>query len=131
MSELYKTYESNIDNIDFRLDTERINTFNTVQQLPYMSKRFAMKRFLGLTEEELLENEQMWREERDDPELETKSGQDLRSVGVTPAGLESDISTGEEIAGMGPTGGDIAAGPAAAPGAVAGAPAGGAAPPAV
>ena len=31
-------------------------------------------------------------------ELETTQGQDLRSVGITPAGLEADINTGQELA---------------------------------
>ena len=44
-------------------DSERINTFNTVQSLPYMSKRFAMQRYLGLTAEEVAENERLWGEE--------------------------------------------------------------------
>ena len=57
------------------------------------------KRYLGLSEEELVENETLWKEERDEPELETTQGQDLRSIGITPAGLESDIQTGQEITG--------------------------------
>ena len=76
-----------------------------------------MKRFLGLTEEEIVENEEMWREERDEPEVSTTQGQDLRSIGVTPAGMESDIETGQELAGaegMSDVGG------AGTPGAVAG-----------
>ena len=58
-----------------------------------------MKRFLGLTEEELVENELLWKEERDEPELETTQGQDLRAVGVTPAGLEQDMAMGQELGG--------------------------------
>ena len=80
------------------LDTSRIASFMQLEQLPYMSKRFMMERFLGLTKEEIVENEQMWREERDQPELETTQGQDLRAIGVTPAGLESDIEMGQELA---------------------------------
>ena len=80
------------------LDTTRITAFQGLEPLPYMSKRFMLKRFLGLTEEEIMENETMWREERDKPDLETTQGQDLRSVGVTPAGMEQDIATGEELA---------------------------------
>ena len=38
------------------LDAERINTYNTIQAVPYMSKRFVMKRYLGLTEEEINKN---------------------------------------------------------------------------
>jgi len=81
------------------MDTSRISAFSQLEQLPYMSKRFMMKRFLGLTEEEILENEIAWREERDEPEVNTTQGQDLRSIGITPAGMESDITTGQDLAG--------------------------------
>jgi hypothetical protein len=111
------------------LDTSRINSFTSLEQLPYMSKRFLLERFLGLSKDEIQRNEEMWAEERDDPEMQTSAGQDLRSVGITPGGLETDIATGEEMASMGPAGAPGAA-PAAAP-APGGAPAGGAAPPAV
>jgi len=109
------------------LDTTRIQAFTSLEPLPYMSKRFLLERFLGLTEEEIKENEELWREERDEPELKTQSGQDLRSVGITPGGLEADINTGEEIGQMEPTAGagvpapDAGAAPAPTP-------AGGAAP---
>jgi len=96
------------------LDNSRINSFTSLEQLPYMSKRFMLQRFLGLTEEEIKENEEMWREERDQPEMQTQSGQDLRSVGITPGALDTDISTGEEIAGMEPAApGTPAVGPGA------------------
>jgi hypothetical protein len=81
------------------LDTTRMTAFQGLEQLSYMSKRFLMKRYLGLSDEEILENEQMWQEERDEPELSTTQGQDLRSIGITPAGLEQDIATGQELAG--------------------------------
>ena len=83
------------------LDTGRIGSFMQLEQLPYMSKRFMMQRFLGLTEEEIVENQNLWLEERDQPELSTTQGQDLRSVGVTPAGLESDITMGQEMGQLG------------------------------
>ena len=99
------------------LDTTRINAFTSLEQLPYMSKRFLLKRYLGLTEDEIKENEEMWQEERDQPEMQTNSGQDLRSVGVTPGGLESDMETGAEMAGMEPgTPGTPGVDAAAAPG---------------
>ena len=97
------------------LDTSRIQAFTSLEPLPYMSKRFMLKRYLGLSDEEILENEQMWQEERDEPELSTTQGQDLRSIGVTPAGLEQDLAMGQELAG-------------AETGAEAGAPQGGVAP---
>ena len=110
------------------LDTSRIQAFSTLEPLPYMSKRFMMKRYLGLSDEEILENEQMWQEERDEPELTTTQGQDLRSIGVTPAGLEQDLAMGQELAGAelgaeaGAPQGGVAPAPTAQPAAPAGAP---------
>jgi hypothetical protein len=111
------------------LDTNRISSFMQLEQLPYMSKRFMLERFLGLSKEEIVENEQMWREERDQPELETTQGQDLRAIGVTPAGLESDIALGQEL-GAGQAGPEADAGtvPGAATPPTAGQPAGAGAP---
>ena len=97
------------------LDTSRISSYMQLEQLPYMSKRFMMERFLGLTKEEIQQNEDLWKEERDEPELQTTQGQDLRAIGVTPAGLESDITTGQELAGA-ELGGDLGIGTEPAPG---------------
>jgi hypothetical protein len=110
------------------LDASRIASFTSLEPLPYMSKRFMLQRFLGLTEDEIAENEKLWKEERDEPDLETTQGQDLRSIGVTPGGLQTDLETGQELANIGePGAGEIpgaggvpptvgnAAGPTAAP----------------
>jgi hypothetical protein len=108
------------------LDTTRITAFTQLEAFPYMSKRFMMKRFLGLTEEELVENETLWREERAEPELESASGEQMRSIGINPAGIESDIETGEQLANPDMGGaGDTATSPTE----VAGQPAGAGAPP--
>ena len=112
------------------LDTSRIQAFTSLEPLPYMSKRFMLKRYLGLSDEEILENEQMWQEERDEPELSTTQGQDLRSIGVTPAGLEQDLAMGQELAGAetgaeaGAPQGGVAPVPTAQPGSTAPAPGG-------
>ena len=100
------------------LDTTRIGSFMQLEQVPYMSKRFMLKRYLGLTEEEIVENETLWKEERDEPELNTTQGQDLRSVGVTPAGLESDISMGQELGGTEASAEPGTAEPGTAPGSI-------------
>ena len=88
-----------------------------------------LERFLGLTEDEIKKNEEMWREERDSPEMKPTTGQDLRSVGITPGALETDIQTGEDIGQMTPDGG-MGGMPGAVPPAPGGMP-GGAAPPPV
>ena len=82
------------------LDTSRVTVFTSLEPLPYLSKRFLMQRYLGLSEEEIVENEKLWREERDQPDLQTTQGQDLRSIGITPAGIEADIETGTELSNL-------------------------------
>lgn len=46
------------------LDAARINTFTALTEIPYVSKRFILKTYLGWTEEQMAENERMWKEER-------------------------------------------------------------------
>ena len=97
------------------LDNTRITSFTALEQLPYMSKRFMLERFLGLTEDEIQKNEEMWREEHDDVDAPAVAGSDLRAVGVTPSGMEADIATGEEMAAMNQPGAEGMTGPGAAP----------------
>jgi len=79
------------------LDTARITSFSAIEQYPYISKRFALERFLGLSEEEISKNEKMWREEND-KEIEVEpQGNDLRSIGVSVGDIESDTQTGEDM----------------------------------
>ena len=93
------------------LDTTRVNTFSSLEAVPYLSKRFLLKRYLGLTEEEIRENEELWEEERGEPEAPASTGQDLRSVGVTPADIESDITNAEDFANMGGADGTVPGAP--------------------
>ena len=102
------------------IDAARIATFTQLEQYPYLSKRYLMKRYLGMTEQEIAENESMWAEERGDSELAQPEAPGLRSVGISPGGLESDL------AGLGP---ETAAAPAGGP-EMAGSPAGAGAAPA-
>ena len=80
------------------MDTARVSTFTALEQLPYMSKRFMMERFLGLTPEDIAKNEKMWREERNKEIDVEPEGKDLRSIGVSSADIDSDIQTGEQAA---------------------------------
>ena len=73
------------------LDAARLANFGSVAEIPYMSKRFALKRFLGLTEEEMLENEEMWREENGKDESIDAEGADMRGVGVGPGDFDADM----------------------------------------
>ena len=109
------------------LDSERINTFNTIQAVPFMSKRFALKRFLGLTDEEIAENERLWGEEqgKGQPTMTDAAGE-LRSAGLSAAGIEGDLGASADLSGPDDMEGDMGAeAPVGAPMPVAGAPAAG------
>lgn len=81
------------------LDTTRVNIFAQLQEIPYLSKRFAMKRFLGMTQEEITENEAMWREENGHKlESLVDGAGELRSAGISPSGIASDMSAQDEMA---------------------------------
>jgi hypothetical protein len=78
------------------LDTARAATYATVQEIPHLSKRIALKRFLGLTEDEIKENEKLWREENgQNLKSEIDAGSQLRSAGITPGGLAADLGSQE------------------------------------
>ena len=79
------------------LDTSRVSTFASMEAFPYISKRFAMTRFLGLTEEEITENEKMWREEHNKDEDIDPTGSDLRNIGVSAGDLNTDLETADSL----------------------------------
>jgi hypothetical protein len=76
------------------LDTQQMQVYTQIQDNKKLSERFKLKRFLNLTEEELIENEAMWVDEN--PEIVEKStgqnpadmntNQDLSDVGVRGTG---------------------------------------------
>ena len=80
------------------IDNARIPTFTQMSAIPYVSNRFAMKRYLGLSEEELTENERLWREENDEniTPPPTDAGGELRGAGVSGAGIDADMAGMEE-----------------------------------
>jgi len=79
------------------MDAARINTFQALEGYPYMSKRFLMQRYLGMTEEEMSENNKLWREENADISVESELPS-MRSVGVTTGGIQADIDAFEPAA---------------------------------
>ena len=79
------------------LDTARVSVFTQVEQVPYLSKRFALKRFLGLSEEEIAENEKSWQEENKERVESEPKGSDLRNIGISTGDFESDSDTADNI----------------------------------
>ena len=75
------------------LDTTRANIYGTLQQVPYLSKRFAMKRYLGLSQEEIAENEKLWMEENGgNLQPPADAAGELRNAAITPGGIADDAA---------------------------------------
>lgn len=73
------------------LDSAQASVYNSLVDVKELSKRFKFKRYLGLTEDEIIENEELWKEENNvdlsDPTKE-KTEPDLRQVGANVSGGE-------------------------------------------
>jgi len=82
------------------IDNARVPTYTQMSAIPYVSNRFAMKRFLGMTDEEIAENERLWREENDEAlsALPGSSDAELRDAGISGAGISSDLDNIEDEA---------------------------------
>jgi Bacteriophage T4-like portal protein (Gp20) len=80
------------------LNSQRITAFTSINQTEYLSKRFMLKKYLGLSEIEMEENERMWREERGEVDIDQTSGKDLRNVGITPGAINQDIENIDQMA---------------------------------
>jgi len=94
------------------LDNNRISTFTQMSAIPYVSNRFALRRFLGLSEEEMAENERLWQEENADMGGEAMdSGQQMRDAGISGSDLSSDLGNIETEGEPGAEG-ETAPGPA-------------------
>ena len=118
------------------MDAEQINLFSTLmgtEATKYVSKRFALERYLGWTQDDISRNEQMWREENAE-KVKTKTGSassseapGMNAIGMRPESTspapEGEAPEGEEGAAP-PEGGEAPAGGEAA-GAAPAAPAGG------
>jgi hypothetical protein len=76
------------------IDNARITGFGQLEQVPYLSKRFLLQRYLGLSEEEMLDNEKLWKEEHaDDVQAAAGAAESvgLRAAGITPDNIATDI----------------------------------------
>jgi hypothetical protein len=73
------------------MDTARVNTFNSMVAIPFISKRFALERFLGLTKEEVAQNATLWKEENVDEDQFLSASSEMRSAGLTANSMAGDI----------------------------------------
>lgn len=85
-------------------DAAAINIFQPLSEVPYLSKRWLLINYLGLTEDEINENERMWREENRD--LTKGTGAEDGFAGSAPAGLDAvgvrpqdELDMGDDMGG--------------------------------
>jgi hypothetical protein len=85
---------------EIEIDNARASVFSSVGDLPWMSRRFTMKKYLGLTDEEIVENERMWREENGADSPGADLADNLNSVGVRPMDTDAmDFGTDSDTGG--------------------------------
>ena len=80
------------------IDNARVPTYTQMSGIPYISNRFAMKRFLGMSSEEIAENERLWREENDEnlTPSTTDSGGEMRNAGISSSAIGGDLDSMED-----------------------------------
>ena len=71
---------------DLQIETERAQLFQQVQAIPFLSNQFKLKKYLGLSEEEIRENETLWRQENDYQKFDTTDSFNagLSNIGIRP-----------------------------------------------
>ena len=100
------------------IDQARIANFSQLEQVPYLSKRFLMTRYLGMSEKEIAENEEAWNEEQGNVESAQTEAPNPRAAGISPGGIASDLDNlGPAPEAQGAEGGPEALAPVAGPGA--------------
>lgn len=83
------------------LDQERINVFSSIMNtdaVKYLSKRYALERYLGWTQEDILTNERMWKEENAD-KVKDQTGVsplDQNQIGLRGIGVKPEMPGMEE-----------------------------------
>jgi hypothetical protein len=78
------------------MDQSRVGTFTQIAELPYMSKRFALKRYLGLTEEEMAQNSTLWAEENNVAQKKQTKTTQMRTAGISQSDINADLDQFEE-----------------------------------
>ncbi len=77
------------------LDTQRATLFSSLEAVPYLSQQFKLKKYLGLTEEEMKDNEHYWKQENKYNKGPNNAQADtvgLRNVGIqTPSSADFDL----------------------------------------
>ena len=87
---------------EIEIEAARASVFGSLEGVSYLSRRFLFSKYLGLNEDEIKENERLWREESGDHEgsdgFDAKG--ELGGLGVRAGDVEgfepTELDTGEE-----------------------------------
>jgi len=69
---------------ELAMDSERAQLFNQIAAIPYLSNQFKLQKFLGLTESEIKQNEELWRQENDYEKYKDGDETNLKDLGIRP-----------------------------------------------
>jgi hypothetical protein len=80
---------------EIELNQQRANVFGALAEVPFLARRFTLKKYLNLNEDEIVENEEMWAEENPIQAGVTPGGDadavdNLSAVGVRPVDTEME-----------------------------------------
>jgi len=91
---------------EIEINSARAGVFGQVEGVDYLSKRFILKKYLQLSEDEIIENEKMWKQENpikgsEEGAVDGDEFSDLGSVGVQGGGDGSldDFEADEDFEG--------------------------------
>lgn len=73
---------------EIELDSARAGLFGNLEGVDYLSRQFILKKYLGLSEEEMRENEALWKIENATGDAPSDPGSDLGSIGLRAGDVE-------------------------------------------
>ena len=80
---------------EIEINNARAAVFTQLAEIPYLAHRFKLQKFLGLTDDEILENEQAWREENSGEGSPDTESADFSATGLKgPSEGDLDLSGG-------------------------------------
>ena len=81
---------------EVEINAARAGVFTQLAEIPYISHRFKLAKYLGFTDDELIENQRMWKEENLDAE-EAIAGEEEAGFGA--AGIAGPNDTDLDLSG--------------------------------
>tara|TARA_R110000772_G_scaffold2025_2_gene6804 strand:- start:3307 stop:3861 length:555 start_codon:yes stop_codon:yes gene_type:complete len=78
---------------EIELDSARATVFGNLEGVDYLSRQFLLKKYLGLSESEITENEILWRKENNEGNSNNDPSSDLGSIGLRAGDVDGFEAT--------------------------------------